>query len=314
MVDVARHASPIFLHPSLEHVAAVPDNSRTADGPLGWEKWGAAERPPRKQTWHIPFGISELGRDVVECALIEISWDFWAACIGLKEGMERALGQTSDFSWDQQTSLVFLRSGCAFPVRRAALGDSVRNADDFYPFHWSTYAVEWLQPLRNRHSLEGNNRSKRISQISAGVWCGCDTRRKRKTVGSSGLVCLHDRTTGGARIQGLVDRLDLRPTGTKYVGGGTAALNRSRRRAPSVRRTVPPRVREGPSSNMQRCSELHSGLCTCRVVYIPGVSARRGCRVGIRVQPSLRRVLPAAGVVRAMNHACALCWALTSHG
>jgi len=146
------------------------------------------------------------------------------------------------------------------------------------------------------------------------VWCGSDTRRKRKTVGSSGVVCLHDRTIGGARIQVLVDRLDLRPTGTKYVGGGTAALSRSWRRAPSVRRTVPQREREGPSRNRQRCSELHSGMCTCKDVYIPGVSARRGCQVGIRVQPSLCRVSPAPSVARAMNHVCALCWALTSHG
>jgi len=33
-------------------------------------KWGAAHRPPRKQTWHIPFGVSEVGGDVVGCALI----------------------------------------------------------------------------------------------------------------------------------------------------------------------------------------------------------------------------------------------------
>jgi len=32
-------------------------------------KTGAAERPPRKQTWHIPVGVSELGGDVVGCAL-----------------------------------------------------------------------------------------------------------------------------------------------------------------------------------------------------------------------------------------------------
>ena len=32
-------------------------------------KLGAAHRPPRKQTWHIPFGVSELGGDVVGCAL-----------------------------------------------------------------------------------------------------------------------------------------------------------------------------------------------------------------------------------------------------
>ena len=68
-VDVARHASPIFLHPSLDHVAPVFDNSRTAEGSLGREKWGAAQRPPRKQTWNIPFGVSELGGDVVGCAL-----------------------------------------------------------------------------------------------------------------------------------------------------------------------------------------------------------------------------------------------------
>jgi len=68
-VDVARHASPILLHPSLDHVAPVFDNSRTAEGPFGWEKWGTAERSPRKQTWHIPFGVSELGGDVLGCAL-----------------------------------------------------------------------------------------------------------------------------------------------------------------------------------------------------------------------------------------------------
>ena len=69
-VDVARHASPIFLHPSLDHVAPVFDISRTADGPLGWEEWGAAERPPHEQAWHIPFGVSELGGHVVGCALM----------------------------------------------------------------------------------------------------------------------------------------------------------------------------------------------------------------------------------------------------
>jgi len=79
-VDVARHASPIFLHPSLDHVAPVFDTFRTADGPLGWEKWGAAERPPRKPTWHIPFGVSELGGDVVGCAVlrpVSASPDVW---------------------------------------------------------------------------------------------------------------------------------------------------------------------------------------------------------------------------------------------
>ena len=119
------------------------------------------------------------------------------------------------------------------------------------------------------------------------------------------MVCLHDRTTVGARIQVLVDRLDLRRTGTKYVVGGTAALGPSRRRAPSVSYMCLQREREGPSTAWQRFSELHSGLCTCKDVYNACVSARRGSRVGIREQPPLHRVSPAPSVERAMNHACA---------
>ena len=42
-------------------------------------------------------------------------------------------------------------------MRRAALGDFVKISDDFYPFHLSTWAVELLQPLRNRHFLEVSN-------------------------------------------------------------------------------------------------------------------------------------------------------------
>jgi len=67
--NVRGRASPILLSPSGDHVALVSGNFRRAVGPLGWEKWRAAHRPPRKQTWHIPFGVSELGGDVIGCAL-----------------------------------------------------------------------------------------------------------------------------------------------------------------------------------------------------------------------------------------------------
>jgi len=60
-------------------------------------------------------------------------WDFQrflGRLLGPEEGMETVLGQTGDFSWDQQTSSDFLRSKCAFPVRRAAWGRYVRNSND----------------------------------------------------------------------------------------------------------------------------------------------------------------------------------------
>jgi len=67
--NVAVRASPIILSPSGDHVAPVFDNSRTAEGLFGWEKWEAAHRPPRKQTRHVLFWKSDLGGDVVGCAL-----------------------------------------------------------------------------------------------------------------------------------------------------------------------------------------------------------------------------------------------------